>query len=400
MAMVLLIVACTAEEDERTAAVGDSMPVAFHATMEGEQPTRALNITDLTAMQATDKGFGVFGCYTGLYKYSDSNVHPDFMYNEHVTYNTDKWTYSPVKYWPNGEGQASVNTGENPHYVSFMAYAPWTEDERDEAEPDASTHPEEYCISAFSAQGALGNPWLTYRLIPQANLDKQVDLLYAVAQLDQKKPITADPIVFQFNHALACVGNKIGIECSEGLQNQTDSRIVSPVTNARVDVTGIEIVYTLTSKARLVLWNRGEANWQAIVSEVPTCTRTVTLLDPEDPADDKTVYVKHSDIPSAITPQNLWEGSGVFYIPIELSGFEQQAQVTITYRLGNYNGAEWVFDKSYSGTATLVLKNYEEAYQPGKHLYINVELNQMNISLTAAIASWIEVTKQVEGIED
>ena len=42
---------------------------------------------------------------------------PNFMYNEEVTYNdvTGKWTYSPVKYWPNN----AENT------ITFWAYSPY-----------------------------------------------------------------------------------------------------------------------------------------------------------------------------------------------------------------------------------------------------------------------------------
>ena len=60
-------------------------------------------------------------------------------------------------------------------------------------------------------------------------------------------------------------------------------------------------------------------------------------------------------------------------------------------------------DADNTGTATIVLheEQYKEAYQPGKHLYINVILNQMDIALKAAIYPWVtEDPVEMEGIEE
>lgn len=329
----------------------------------------------------------MFACYTGLHRYSDSNVRPDFMYNEHVTSaDGDTWTYSPLKYWPNGEGETSSGsvTGENPHYVSFMAYAPYS---------DNYTGASGYCIPSFSLQGEIGNPWLTYRL--HENVEDQVDLLYARHSdehpiLDQTKPLaTNSKVLFDFKHALACVGDKITINSSEGIKNQVDSRVVGSVTQARVVIKSFKIEYTLTSKARLVLWNQGEPNWQAIFSEAPTCERTVTLV-PNATDTELVVYTSGSTgDPYTIT------GKGVFYIPKDLQGYPQTAKITVTYCISTYNGS-WTNDSDNTGSVTISMKEeYPDAYQPGKHLYFNITLNQMSIGLTAAIAPW-EVADPIE----
>lgn len=65
-----------------------------------------------TGIQTT--GFGVFAYYTGQSTWNNTGAFkPNFMYNQHVTYNSG-WTYTPVKYWPNTEGDK----------ISFFAYAP------------------------------------------------------------------------------------------------------------------------------------------------------------------------------------------------------------------------------------------------------------------------------------
>lgn len=415
MATVLLIVACTANEEsplaDKTVSVSFSANLAYAPTTRTADNTAANAIGSNTALMDAG-GFGVFACYTGLHKYVDSNVHPDFMYNEHVT-STDgtNWTYSPLKYWPNGDGEtnSSINTGENPHYVSFMAYAPYSDN-------NEST-PVGYCIPSFSHQGELGNPWLTYRLHP--NVANQVDLLYASHKeedtkdesdniieakhpiLDWKKPDVSTKVNFVFDHALACVGNKVTIDCSPGLKSQIDNRVNGvTITGAKVEVTSLTIKYTLTAKARLVLWNNGEANWQTIWSEDPICTRAITFIDSNN-----SIYEKIGTEPATESPF-MEAGKGVYYIPIELSGYPQTAVVNLTYRVATYSSSSgsWQYDDEKEGTGTLTLHDYTTApndgYKPGRHLYINITLSPMDIALTAAIAPWEEVDPvNVEGEE-
>ena len=397
----LLLTACSSEDTESAADSG--VAISFSTTMS--TATRAANAIDDNTNLKNAGGFGVFGCYTGLHGYSDSNVRPDFMYNEHVTYNESNsvWEYSPLKYWPNGEGETSDGsvTGKNPHYVSFMAYAPWSD--TDGTSPD--TNPAGYCIPSFSLQGEIGNPWLTYRLIEQAHIAHQVDLLYAKHSnvhpiLDLKKPENPNSKVrFQFEHALACVGDKVTINCSNDMKAKLSERVSGGINNIKVDVTKLEIVYTLTSKARLVLWNQGEANWQTIYSEQPTCTRTVTLVDAKNPV------VAYSVNDTGITPEtekDEWNGSGVFYIPIELAAYPQTAQVNLTYCISTYSGSAWVPSIPKEGSATINMKaEYSAAYQPGKHLYINITVDDetMSFTVTAAIADWTSGNGDGQNVE-
>lgn len=402
----LLLAACGSDDGATPAntATGTSgtLPIMFSAGMgAGKQaPTRAANDINTNPDLSAKGGFGVFGCYTGLHGYSDSNVRPDFMYNEHVTSAdeySDTWTYSPLKYWPNGEGETSDGsvTGDNPHYVSFMAYAPYS---------DTQTGASGYCIPSFSLQGEIGNPWLTYRL--HENVEDQVDLLYAKHSntypiLDLTKPENPNSkVMFQFEHALACVGDKLKIECSTSLMNQLKDRVNGvTVTNVKAEVTGFTIEYTLTSKARLVLWNQGEANWQTILSESPQTKRTVTIIDPKNPSDKAIIYAK---TPGEMKITTEWTGHGLYYIPIELENYPQSAKVKVNYRLSTTSdGSNWTTIGDIEGSATINMKaDYSDAYQPGKHLYINITLKPMDIALTGAIAPWIvETPVDVEGEE-
>lgn len=396
----LLFAACGSGEDipgttTPTSAAVKSLPMTFDAalwTAFGTLTRTPANEMNNDLLQT--KGFGVMACYTGLHGYSDSNVRPDFIYNQHVTYDNGEWTYTPVKYWPNGEGEVDGNTGSNKHYVSFMAYAPYSDDQN----PDPVHNPADYCIPTFSKQGEIGNPWLTYRL--HTDVANQVDLLYACHTntnpiLDWTKPEINTKVKFVFRHALGCVGDQVSVRLSTPLKNQVDNRVDGPITQCKVEVTGFEIDYFLTSKARLVLWNHGEANWQTILSETPTCTRHVTLVDPNNNEDVVTVYEKNESSYERTEP---WVGKGVYYIPIELANYTQTATVKLTYRVSTYNGSSWKKEFEKDGTAVIVLRDYGKA---GEHIYINVSLNPMDISLTAAIAPWGDGgTVEVEGIEE
>lgn len=393
-ATALLTVACSGDDTAGTPSVGSTEQVAFSASVADEEHgvTRTpANAIETASALSTEGGFGVFGCYTGLRKYRESSVSPDFMYNEHVTWSnsTHTWEYTPLKYWPNGEGDVEGTTGQLPHYLSFFAYAPYSDG--DEKHP--ATNPAGYCIPSFSHQGEPGNPWVTYRL--HTDVDKQVDLLCADPLLDQTKPDKAERLQFQFNHALACVGDKVSIDCSSAMKSQLSTRLDGGISNIRLDVTKLEIVYTLTSKARLVLWNGGEPNWELIYSEDPVCTRTVTLVDADHPV------ISYAYDTSGITVKNTWNDKGVYYIPLGLPGYPQTAQVNLAYHVStSINGTDWISDTTKEGSVTLYLKDYADtAYQPGKHLYINIAVNDVTFTVTAAIADWVEETpKDVEAI--
>ena len=386
-ATALLTVACSGDDTAGTPSVGSTEQVNFSASVadEGDAVTRtpANAIESATNEYFREKGFGVFGCYTGLRKFRESSVSPDFMYNEHVTWNnsTHTWEYTPLKYWPNGEGDVEGTTGQLPHYLSFFAYAPYSNG--DDTDPD--DNPAGYCIPSFSHQGELGNPWVTYRL--HTNVTKQVDLLCADPLLDQTKPDKAERLQFQFNHALACVGDKVSVSCTPDMIAKLNERAID---NFKLEVTKLEIVYTLTSKARLVLWNGGEPNWERIYSETPVCTRTVTLVDAGDPP-----VVAYADNATGITTdiQGVWNDKGVYYIPLEMPGYPQTAQVNLTYCVSTYSGTAWVPGTPKEGSVTINLNKFADtAYMPGKHLYINIAVDDTTVSftVTAAIKDWIE----------
>lgn len=283
------------------------VPISFSAVVSDGIATRATGmIDDDASLQAG--GFGVFGCYTGLHNYSESDANSSFMYNQKLEWVSGDahWEYNPVKYWPGEEG----------HKVSFFAYAPYSE-------CDGTG-----CIPSCVRYQETADPWVMYRIAE--NPDDQVDLLYATPLLDQTKMAVNERLEFTFKHALACVGENVTISTSA----------------TGVTLKEVSIDYTLTAKGRLVLWNRGSANWTPIQSEDVVTVRSVSLLTGG-----------HEPLPKTFS------GQGLFCIPAEAAGYPQKATIHVTYVVNNVE---------HTATSELMLKGL---LQEGKTLDINITLN-------------------------
>lgn len=111
----------------------------------------------------------------------DANTNkPNFMYNQHVTWNSTNtlWEYSPLKYWPNDfadndvDAQTPAAQGSTTYggKVSFFAYAPYV-----------ATASGTSGITAISANNVGGNPTITYKM---ASTGKNVDILWGTCPTD------------------------------------------------------------------------------------------------------------------------------------------------------------------------------------------------------------------------
>lgn len=256
------------------------VPVSFGTYMGKNATTRAgeTDPIDLAKLKEANYGFGVFGYDTKAVAYKDvvntssvRNAQPNFMYNEHVTWdNTNTtWTYSPVKYWPNafatGDvdnqtpfGAATAASGDE-HKLSFFAYAPYVNHLA--AAGLGSTG-----ITAIEpANNGNGDPVITYKLT--TNGDPNVDLLWGTAfatdnsvlgttqsgtkltgglaavNLDLVKQKTNGKVAFSFKHALTNVGG--------GNSNVTDGTAPNPdgtATTVNIRKGGLQIMLDADEK--------------------------------------------------------------------------------------------------------------------------------------------------------
>ena len=111
-----------------TPLTGDNVPISFATRLAAEETKTATPLPN-------DADFRIFAFYqpgvvdddpavdyTGTWNdLAIEHWTPNFMYNQEVTYDdvASKWTYSPVKYWPNN----AENT------ITFWAYSPYYGDD-------------------------------------------------------------------------------------------------------------------------------------------------------------------------------------------------------------------------------------------------------------------------------
>jgi hypothetical protein len=198
----------------------ESNVISFSTYMGRTGMTRAgaTGSIDTDKLKEADYGFGVFAYYTGTKTYGqyqaktysketgkDGNKDKiaNFMFNQKVEWNNglpdsyvSKWTYTPLKYWPNEvSGDANHDTddqnnntsndpalgsGANGGNVSFFAYAPYVEMQDNHALAGDG-------ITRINGKGTLpganaqtGDPIITYILPSDANTPA-VDLLWGTA---------------------------------------------------------------------------------------------------------------------------------------------------------------------------------------------------------------------------
>ncbi len=235
--------ACSSDElgsrDEGAVAEEREMMVDFDAYILRTTRSGATGALTLDGASGTTslqtKGFGVLGYDSGTEFYSQLSI-PDFMYNDHVTYNGERWSYSPYKYWPNGEGEAAGVTGIIPHYVSFFGYAPWVNVDETTGIVASGGGDDEYSatngIYAITRNVKTGDPYVFYNV--SFDPMSRVDLCWATPQLNKTKPLgnatdEASLVNMQFHHALAALNVQIDSDVRQnqdgGVMNLEQTRI-------------------------------------------------------------------------------------------------------------------------------------------------------------------------------
>lgn len=121
------------------------------------------------ALQKSADGFGVFGNYSST---EAQTFGANLFKNQKVYYSDNKWTYSPLKYWPT-QG-----------HIDFLAYAPY----------NAGTVKDPYSLEFNVSE----------------KITEQKDLLYAKTPgQTMAKNSGTNKVTFKFNHALSKLGYSV-----------------------------------------------------------------------------------------------------------------------------------------------------------------------------------------------
>ncbi|MBF6627574.1 MAG: fimbrillin family protein, partial [Proteiniphilum sp.] len=150
----ITLAGCSGEEVSVIERPAETAAVLFDARMISEIQSRATTM-DLTTLK--EEAFGVLAYYTNGYNWSNASP-PNFMYNQKVNWNSTKWEYSPVKYWP-------IVPDDK---VSFFAYAPY-----DDQMPATLTDNHGITLSGNTLPGA---PYIDFNVNTDVIAD-QVDLV-------------------------------------------------------------------------------------------------------------------------------------------------------------------------------------------------------------------------------
>ena len=133
--LMVMMGACTSDSDVKTPDEVKPVAVTFDTYLQQSQTMRTIFPSgykaQMTLADLQASGFGVFAHHSDATTFDRTSTVPyNFMFNQLVEWDSgnSRWTYSPVKYWPNDNNPADNNgaTGSQTHsYLSFFAYAPY-----------------------------------------------------------------------------------------------------------------------------------------------------------------------------------------------------------------------------------------------------------------------------------
>lgn len=277
IAATALLVACTAVDETDTpladSQTAEQQPINFGAYMKrsttrGGTAGEVSNTSLQTGKHKLD-GFGVFAYYTDNAPYSFTAL-PNFMYNQQVKYESSKWTYSPVKYWPNETGSTAQSTGVD--RVSFFAYAPYIDVDASTGYATSLRDPdtgELTGITALTRPNENGNPYVRYYV--NTDPSKCVDLCWATPVIDKTKSnySTTATVDFNFQHALAA----LNVQIDAALDPNDNGGILGADTRIYVR----SITFTgFATKGQLNLYNGA---WNNLECDCDVTSAPITIHD-------------------------------------------------------------------------------------------------------------------------
>ena len=338
--------------------------------------TDAQNVT-LEYLKKENIGFGVFAFDQGtqaLTSYTTTNATPTFFYNQQVKWNTagNVWEYSPLKYWPNTEGNK----------VSFYAYAPYQKDLSTNATPNKAG------LRLILATNSYG-PAIQYTV--PSGLSAGVDLCWgADASLttgDITSPInrvkntttgenqtitTTDRIKFNFKHALTKIAFNIQAHYDEETNgdNKGTNRLDK---NTTITVRSIKLVGSFASKGVLSLYN-GEWNAEKGVSqEVELLSQAIVMKAPE------TTDATNND--DYIAEAELFNGDAIMLIP------GGSFQIKVTYDVETTDATNTANSSKVTNTVTS-----KDSYDlvAGQATAYHLNLGMTSVKFDAQVTDWAD----------
>lgn len=341
-ALALAAVATTSCSNEETKAIEPQSNAIEFGTYLGRDAISRGSVFTTDAMKTA--GFGVFAAYTGQNDFASQPM--NFMSNQQVTYDTDAWTYSPLKYWPNNPGDK----------VSFFAYAP------------------------HNVTGATpGTTAATVDFIVQDAVADQKDLVVADALTDNLKPSISDKVTFDFKHVLARIGlnveamfDKVNSDATGNDDNSTANGTKAGETTIRV--TNVQLIGAFDKDGVIDLtnstWNLGTPNNATYYEWTSTNFEAVA----NDVTVDKTQLNKAD--------------SYAMIIPQVMTGITIKVTYDVITTDGNLSGG--------NSTITNVITSapFNFTFEKGKAYMFNLHLGMTSVKFFATVSDWENATNE------
>lgn len=393
-------------------------------------------IQTTTTLQATGKGFGVFAQYSnsttttdGAY---DNATNPtNFMWNEHVTYSSSAWTYSPLKYWPNETTNDSQTTdgaatSAKTDKLSFFAYAPYVAEvastytgkivgptySTDPTISDSKITANGGGVEAIIANNTTGNdPWVRYAVGTMPS--ESVDLLWGVAPagglkytnvagtetkidegmplVDLIKPSKDQKIKFLFKHALARIGMTVVAavdQISAGGKIDAATKIaVKEVTitettpSKKLATVGtLNLKNTAASKA---LWTNYSGVFTGTVNNGTNGELNPNIAYDTDAT---TTFAKTTPWTGVTTTETPVIADNKYYMVIPAGHYDTQLEVTITYYVITKDDK---LADGYSEVENVITKKVTIPGLTNNKAYnLKLILGLTSVKLDAEVADW------------
>lgn len=346
----LTLVSCSSDDlDSLSAIHSKNEAISFDGYLG--RSAVAVNGTRGSVLEKGDQlktdGFGVFGNYSST---EAQTFGANLFKNQKVYYFDNKWTYSPLKYWPT-QG-----------HIDFLAYAPY----------NAGTVKDPYSLEFNVSE----------------KITEQKDLLYAktVGQTMANNSGT-NKVTFKFNHALSKLGYSVKLNgtCSSDatitLKKITLAGSAPAATETASEPTG---AFHKTGTIDLSTGNWGSLsgkqyfNWYSAETKG---SQSITFTYENSKSTSKT-YTNKDDEYLFVIPQNFSKtevGADELYVIVE-------------YTM-QYTG---VTDPGTNKPAIITNKVYKKLshnFEQGKAYTINLTIGRpIDFDVDATIAPWVEGT--------
>lgn len=396
-------------------------------------------------LQGTE-GFGVFGYFTNDGDFDADKSTPNFMYNQQVNYKSSKWTYEPVKYWPNEFGTGAES--DEVDKLSFFAYAPWVDVTVSTGVP-VTPQDQEKNITQISKNTATGDPIVKY--VVDTNPTTSVDLLWGVAAdatsytpingestamtpgccfVDLVKENVADAgkISWNFKHALArlnvqiiavvdeatpAVGTTlIGTEGDGTVDNKTNVWVRSIALSgftmkAALNLHSDDVASVADAEPN---WKSYDGNTELVYEE--NVTFYDGLKDGKELNEDNSINPQKNEKPTGLNPiitaedpttdlpetafVNLWAGTADANAPIYVIPTNEQMDIRIVYDVETEDDAlAGTLSNGHKGSSIenkIFKENVFPAIEAGKAYQVKIYVGLTSVKFEAVVTDWDEST--------